>query len=334
MKKFLPLLALPVLVLLATMITSSSQDSADQPALQDAALTQNPPAALAKNSLAQFTSLWRNTGSAEAEKTDPFDMLWVRVITATGQGNTGGDAEDQLRKLVQEQPYYLKKIISLYEKEPSAQVKEIIRNLLSGIRSPEVFALSRQLASSADSEQRIAGLIMLRNLDIYPQEERLLISLSLNNEQAPAVILQALSALKPPAPAASDAPTSSTVVDNIDAKSRHAIISQLQSLTHNTDPAVRSQSVLQLALWDKNESSLSYFSAALNDPAASVRQTAIFALAQSGINADNVKQLLNGVINNAGENAQLKASAQQILEVIAAKQTPPSEVTEQRKTQT
>ena len=316
MKKFLLLLALPVLVLLATMITSSSQDSADQPALQDAALTQNPPAAPAKNSLAQFTSLWRNAGSAEAEKTDPFDMLWARVIAATDQGNTGDDAEDQLRKLLQEQPYYLKRIISLYEKEPSAQIKEIIRNLLSGIRSPEVFTLSRQLASSTDSEQRIAGLVMLRNLDIYPQEERLLISLSLTNEQEPAVILQALSALKPPAPAASDAPASSAAVDNIDAKSRPAIINQLQSLTHNTDPAVRSQSVLQLASWDKSQSGLSYFSAALNDPAASVRQTAIFALAQSGSNADVVKQLLNNVINNASENAQIKASARQVLQAL------------------
>ncbi len=316
MKKFLPLLALPALVLLATMIKSTNQDSADQPALQDTAATQNPPATPAKNSLAQFTSLWRNTGSAEAERIDPFDMLWARVIAATGQGNTGGDAGDQLRKLVQEQPYYLKRIISLYEKEQSAQIKEIIRNLLSGIRSPEVFALSRQLASSADSEQRIAGLLLLRNLDIYPQEERLLISLSLNNEQAPAVILQALSALKPPAPAASDIPASSAAVDNIDAKSRHSIISQLQSLTHNTDPAVRSQSVLQLALWDKNESSLSYFSAALNDPAASVRQTAIFALAQSGINADNVKQLLNSVISSENENAQIKASARQVMQAL------------------
>ncbi|BBB69775.1 hypothetical protein UNDYM_5522 [Undibacterium sp. YM2] len=311
MKKFLPLLALLLLALLAIVFMSPGQDAEGVSSTQ---LAQTPAAKPASNSLAQFTSLWSNAGSPGTEATDTFDQLWARLISPADQNSAGDDTQDQLRKLMQEQPYYLKRIISLYQKEASPQIKETIRNLLSGIRSPEVFALSRQLASSNESEQRIAGLILLRDLNIYPQEERQLIRLSLNNEQQAAVILQALAALKPPTPpAVPDAPA-----NRIDAQTTKDIISQLQSLTRNTDPAVRSLSVLQLAQWDKNDSSLNYFSAALNDPVASVRQTAIFALAQSGTSADAVKQLLDKLISNAGETAQLKASAQQVMDALKA----------------
>ncbi|MFZ6712808.1 HEAT repeat domain-containing protein [Undibacterium sp. TC9W] len=314
MKKSLYLLALPLLVLLAIALMSPGQNSTGVSSTQSADPAQTPAAKPVSNSLAQFTSLWSNAASPGNEATDTFDQLWARLISPADQNSAGDDTQDQLRKLMQEQPYYLKRIISLYQKEPSPQIRETIRNLLSGIRSPEVFALSRQLVSSTESEQRIAGLIMLRDLDIYPQEERELIRLSLNNEQQAAVILQALTALKPPTPEAADIPTD----NGIDIQTRKDIINQLQNLTHNTDPAVRSQSVLQLAQWDKNDSSLSYFSAALNDPVASVRQTAIFALAQSGTNADTVKQLLNKLINNAGETTQLKASAQQVMDALKA----------------
>ncbi|MFZ6641083.1 HEAT repeat domain-containing protein [Undibacterium sp. TC4M20W] len=313
MKKFLPLLALPLLVLLAIVFMSPGQDTAD-----GSNVARVAHAKPVSNSLAQFISLWSNAGNPGTETTDTFDQLWARLISPADQNSAGDDTQDQLRKLMQEQPYYLKRIISLYQKEASPQIREIIRNLLSGIRSPEVFALSRQLASSTESEQRIAGLIMLRDLDIYPQEERHLIRLSLNNEQQPAVILQALAALKPPPPPTLTPPMPDTPVNRIDAQTTKDIISQLQSLTHNADAAVRSQSVLQLAQWDKNDSSLNYFSAALNDPVASVRQTAIFALAQSGTSADAVKQLLDKLISNAGETAQLKASAQQVMDALKA----------------
>lgn len=311
MKKFLYLLALPLLVLLAIALMSPGQNTTGVSSTQSPDPAQTLAAKPVSNSLAQFTSLWSNAASPGTEATDTFDQLWARLISPSDQNSAGDDTQDQLRKLMQEQPYYLKRIISLYQKEPSPQIRETIRNLLSGIRSPEVFALSRQLASSTESEQRIAGLIMLRDLDIYPQEERQLIRLSLNNEQQAAVILQALAALKPPTPAAADVPA-----NRIDAQTTKDIISQLQSLTHNPDAAVRSQSVLQLAQWDKNDSSLNYFSAALNDPVASVRQTAIFALAQSGTSADAVKQLLDKLISNAGETAQLKASAQQVMDAL------------------
>lgn len=326
MKKFLFLLALPAMVLFGSLIMSHDQDRSVPPPTPDAPDTKVQAAmpAPAKNTLTQFTSLWNGAGSPETEKPDPFDQLWARVILPADPNSPGDDAQDQLRKLAQENPYYLKRLLMLHENEKSAHHKEIIRSLLASIRSREVFALSRQLATSADSDQRMAGLVMLRDLNFNPQEERQLIRLSLNNDQQTAVILQALVALKPPAPATSDTPasiSSNGAVNSIDAQTSSAIINQLQSLTHNADPAVRSQSVLQLALWDKKEGSLNYFSVALNDPVASVRQAAIFALAQSGNNADTVKQLLNGVINNASENTAIKTSARQVLDVLTVKQS-------------
>ena len=160
---------------------------------------------------------------------------------------------------------------------------------------------------------------MLGNLNVNLQEERELILLSLNNQQVPAVALQALAALKAPAPAGIDGPPkpANNMLDSADTKTIAAVIRQLQSLTENPDATVRSRSISQLAQWDKNDSSLNYFSTALNDQIPEVRQAAIFAIAQSGTNAETVKQLLTSLVNNASETTIIKTSARQVLERLA-----------------
>ena len=324
MKKFLLLLGLLALASLVSMNWMSLSSNANGSAPVVAANGRSDKAQLATqaaHTLGQFTRLWGDAGSAStsAENADTFDLLWARSLSSAEQLEGKDDIQDQLRQLAQANPRYLKKLVALYDSEISAASRELITNLLASIPSAETLALSRRLASSPDTGQRKAALFMLSNLNINLQEERELILLSLNNQQPPAVALQALTALKAPAPAGIDVTAktgNNSTPDNADAKTTVTVIKQLQSLTENEDAMVRSRSISQLAMWDNKGSSLNYFSAALNDQIPEVRQAAIFAIAQSGTNAETVKQLLNGVINNAGENALIKTMARQVLQVV------------------
>lgn len=324
MKKILLLLSLLALASLISMnwMTLPSDTSSSAPVVAKHGRSDKAPVATqAAHTLAQFTGLWRNTnGITPADKADTFDLLWARALSPADQSEGKNDAQDQLRKLIQENPHYLKKLVALYDSETSAANRELIISLLASIPSAETLALSRRLASSPDAGQRLAALSMLGNLNVNLQEERELILLSLNNQQTPAVTLQALAALKAPAPAGVDAPGKpgdNSLPDKADTKTTAAVIRQLQSLTENPDATVRSRSISQLAQWDKNDSSLNYFSAALNDQIPEVRQAAIFAIAQSGTNAETVKQLLTSLVNNDSENTIIKTSARQVLERLA-----------------
>lgn len=324
MKKILLLLSLLALASLISMnwMTLPSDTASPAPVVAKHGRSNKAPAeSQAAHTLGQFTGLWGNTNStsAPADKADPFDLLWARTLSPADQLEGKEDAQDQLRKLAQENPHYVKKLVALYDSETYAASRELIINLLASIPSAETLALSRRLASSPDSGQRKAALSMLGNLNINLQEERELILLSLNNQQVPAVALQALAALKAPAPAGIDGPPkpANNMLDSADTKTTAAVIRQLQSLTENPDATVRSRSISQLAQWDKNDSSLNYFSTALNDQIPEVRQAAIFAIAQSGTNAETVKQLLTSLVNNASETTTIKTSARQVLERLA-----------------
>lgn len=322
MKKILLLLSLLALASLVSINWMVLPSDGVSPAPVVAAHGRSDKAAVAPqaaHTLGQFTGLWGNTNSTSipADRADPFDLLWVRALSPADQLEGKEDVQDQLRKLAQDNPHYLKKLVALYGSETSAASRELIITLLASIPSAETLALARRLASSPDAGQRKAALSMLGNLNVNLQEERELILLSLNNQQTPAVTLQALAALKAPAPAGIDAPGKPgdhSMPGNADTKTTAAVIRQLQSLTENPDATVRSRSISQLAQWDKNDSSLNYFSAALNDQIPEVRQAAIFALAQSGANADTVKQLLTSLVNSASENTIIKTSARQVLE--------------------
>lgn len=242
------------------------------------------------------------------------DALWARAVSAMGKLNGGDDAQDKLRNLAQTEPQVVKKLIGHYDRETDPKAKELLRSMLSTIESPAVLAFSKRLATSTDAAQRMEGLAMLQNLSIPTQEDRSIIRQSLDKEQTSGVIMQALRALKAPAPLADNAARPGTAPD---AAESAAIIAQLQGLTRNPDTAVRSQSILSLAQWDKSGAQLANLTLALTDQAPEVRQSAIFAIAQSGAQSDNAKSALLAVINNANENKNIRASALQVLETFA-----------------
>ena len=120
-----------------------------------------------------------------------------------------------------------------------------------------------------------------------------------------------LGALKPPT---SVAQNSSNETKTINAAQQAAIVSQLQNLSKNIDPEIRLQSILQLAQWDKADSSQDYWSQALADSSAQVRQAAVIGIAQTDTKSDKVKTALIEMANNLKEHPDTRGSALQALE--------------------
>jgi hypothetical protein len=206
--------------------------------------------------------------------------------------------EEKLRQLAQSDPTVLRNLIQSYDSEPDQGKRETLKAIISSVDKPEVLAFMTRLATSNDVGRRQEGFALLQNAPDSPQV-RSVLKQALANEQTPAVLVQAILALKPAA---------------VDPAEADAIVGQLRGLTQHADPAVRSQSMLQLGQWDKNGVGQDRYAQGLSDPAPQVRQAAIFAIAQSGVRSDSVKAGLIGVINSPNESREVKGSALQALE--------------------
>jgi plasmid stability protein len=257
--------------------------------------------ASSSTSFNQLSNLWGKADSEPAapEKAAIIEDLWKRALTPADKLRPGDDAQDKLRKLAQSDPEVMKNLLGRYGRETDANAKEILRSVLSTIDTPEILAFSKQLATSGDAAQRKDGLAMLQNFSTDSQEVRNILKQTLATEQTPSVLVQALSALKPA---------------TVEPAESEAIVAQLKGLTQNADPAVRGQSVLQLAQWDKTGAAQNNLSQALTDQAPEVRQAAVFAVAQSGIQSDSAKAALINMVTNVNESKDVRGSALQVLE--------------------
>lgn len=211
----------------------------------------------------------------------------------------GAGDEQRLREQALADPVFLRNLIHRYETEPSPEKKDMIRSVLATIPKPEVLAFFSRLASSNDAAQRKEGYTMLQQMGPNSPEMLSVLKQALTNEQSPEALAQAIAALRPMP---------------MDPSESQGIVGQLRTLAHHPDAAVRSQSILQLAQWDKNGQQHDQLAQAMTDPSAEVRQSAIFAIGQSGARDDSLKTALLGIVQNPNENRDVKGSALQVLE--------------------
>lgn len=207
--------------------------------------------------------------------------------------------EQKMRERAQSDSAYLRALIQRFENERNPESREMIKSVLATVQKPEAMALFARMANSSDPNQRKEGYAMLQQIGPDSPEMRNLLKQALSTEQSPELLAQAVAALRPGA---------------VDPGESDAILAQLGNLTQHADPAVRSQSVLQLGQWDKTGANQGRLAQALGDPVPEVRQAAIFAVAQSGARSDALKSALLGIINNNNESKAVKGSALQVLE--------------------
>lgn len=249
---------------------------------------------------AQFGGAWTQAGPVAAAPLAPLppsagvDELWNRALSPQGH-----DAEDRLRKLAQTDPVALRNLLQRYNGAQTPQVLELLKGILSTVQKPEVIAFSTRLAGSMNLAERKYGFELLQSVAPDAPETRALVKRTLSTEQSPEVLVQALATLQSAAAEPEEAAQ---------------MVAQLKLLSQHADPAVRSQSITQLGQWDKKGEGADRMSQALHDPAAEVRQAAIFAIAQTGIRTDAVKDALMGLVSNAQESRDIRGSALQVLE--------------------
>ena len=259
-----------------------------------------PAAAVKAGGMNQFGALWSQSGPDPHLAPQPtVEELWARGKASKDVYQLGADTQTQLREAAQADPAVLRSLIHRFDTERDPKARDMLQAVLSNIQSPEVLAMSTRLATSGDPARRQEGFAMLMQLSPNSPEVRELVKQALQSEQSPAVLSQALAALTP------------TVVAKPEAE---GIVAQLNQLAQHADPSVRSQSILQLAQWDKTGQVEARLSQALQDQTAEVRNAAVAAIGESGIRTDSVKAALMGILGNAAESTQVKDHALHALE--------------------
>lgn len=290
--------------------TDAPANAASHSALQSE-VSDSPDRAASPDPASSFWS----RGQAGDSKTAPvkthksLDILLGQALRASSVPAGSDDPREQLRKLANDDPAVMKQLMQRYDKETNSQLRQLIVSSLTDVEKPEVLAFSKRLALSSDMDQRKDGFSMLQSRSGDSPEIRAIILQGLSGEKTPEAIMLALAALKPPGSDGNN--PSQTDIQPPDAA---AIVAQLQKLSSNADADIRVQSILQLAEWDKSGSSQAQWSQALKDQSPQVRQAAVTAIAQSGIQTEAVKAALLGVANNPEENKDVRGAALQVLE--------------------
>ncbi|CAN5330040.1 hypothetical protein BH11PSE11_BH11PSE11_27080 [soil metagenome] len=249
---------------------------------------------------AQLPNLWTTSGTGQSspETSLTVDELWAKS-TARDKAQFGDEALDSLRQMIQKDPVALQKILHRYGRENDAQNKETLKALLASVQKPEVLAYSVQLAGSDNPAQRQDGFELLKMVSSSSSELRSLVKQAMASEQAPEVLSQAIAALTPTVVAAPEGA---------------AIVAQLGTLAQHKDAGVRSQSIIQLAQWDKSGNVEAKLSQALTDQSPEVRQAAVTAINESGVRSDSMKLALLGVIRSGTEKTVVRDGALHALE--------------------
>lgn len=253
----------------------------------------------------QFADVWTRSGQAPASpdptlsKSATVDELWAKALAPQDQQEPGYAAEDRLRKLAQTDPAALRGLLQRYGSAQTPQARELLKSVLSTVQKPEVISFSTRLATSSNIAERRYGLEMLQSVAPDSPETRALVRRTLATEQSPEVLVQALTTLRSAA---------------VEPEESDLIVAQLKSLSQHADPAVRSQSIMQLGQWDKKGEGEDRLLQALADHAIEVRHAAIFSIAQTGIKSNTAKTALIGLINNTLESKDVRGSALQALE--------------------
>ncbi|MES2316100.1 MAG: HEAT repeat domain-containing protein [Pseudomonadota bacterium] len=253
-----------------------------------------------KAGLSQMATLW-NAAVAE-QATAPkltLDEIWARGKVAKDSHQARMDLQEQLREKAQADPAALRSLIQRFDNERDPKARDMLKAVLSNIQSPDVLALSSRLAASGDPTQRRDAFDILKQLSSNSPEVRELLKHAMATEQAPAVLAQAIAALTPSIVAAGEA---------------DAIVDQLQTLARHSDPAVRSQSVLQLGQWDKSAQAESRLQQALADQSPEVRHAAVMAIGETGIRSDSMKTALFDIARSSRESVPVKDGALHALE--------------------
>jgi hypothetical protein len=189
----------------------------------------------------------------------------------------------RLRALGRSDPAVLRELISRFEAETNAEAKDALRVVLSGLPLPEVVDFAQRLALGNVVQRKDAYELLSSVTDSGKAHSAIL--RALDTEQDPALLSQAVKALRPMI---------------VDPAQTQATVATLSRLTQNTDPLVRGPSLQALAQWDKTGSVAepSVYQA-LIDQQPEIRADAVSALMYSSqLNSERLKTALIDILGS------------------------------------
>jgi hypothetical protein len=242
-----------------------------------AATSETPIQGDSRAALKGYADLWSKGGPNQMP-------LPEKSATRPGTSDKKAELEAQraLRQSALANPAALRVLMHRYETEKDPHNRDMIKSVLSSIKSPEVIDFSKRLAMSGDAGQRKDGLEIIQRMSIDSADVRAVVKQEIATEQSPAVLVQALNALQPSSEESSDT---------------HEVVSQLGKLLDNADSSVRKQSILRLSQWDTTGESADRLAQLSNDQDPEVKKAAVHALAQIKANIATRKMLQSGGVN-------------------------------------
>jgi hypothetical protein len=249
----------------------------DDAPVAPAATSDAPIQGDSRAALKGYADLWSKGGPNQMP-------LPEKSATRPGTSDKKAELEAQhaLRQNALANPAALRVLMHRYETEKDPRNRDMIKSVLSSIKSPEVIDFSKRLAISGDAGQRKDGLEIIQRMSIDSADVRAVVKQEIATEQSPAVLVQALNALQPSSEESSDA---------------HEVVSQLGKLLDNADSSVRKQSILRLSQWDTTGESADRLAQLSNDQDPEVKKAAAHALAQIKANIATRKMLQSGGVN-------------------------------------
>lgn len=234
----------------------------------------------------QYTDLWNASGAIHSSPTEArtVDHLWEEVVRSSHKA--GSTVQAQLRKAAQNDTTALTNLLQKYEKEQDANLRGLLKSTLFGVQKPEVVKVALKLTESSNPLHKIEGFELLGQLPIGERELRQAAMKAVATEDDPLILRSVISALNPKLATPME-------VAQITAK--------LHQLSQHADVDVRRQSIVLLSRWDGSANMESRFEQALSDPSYAVRLTAIWALRDSNLRADNIKYALLNILRSDEE---------------------------------
>ena len=197
-------------------------------------------------------------------------------------------------------PMATRQVLDAFIRSPDSEMGQMLSSVLGLFKDAEIESAAMQLAGSGiNADQRIAGLSLLRRLDIDNQASRQVVVKIIDTETDPEVVNAALYALKP------------TVASKQEAQK---VLHALQRHLSSDDPETRRRSVIAYADWATGASNTQAIVNALYDDSVDVRAGAAFALSRSKHRSESIRDALIAKISDGNEDWTVRDQAWQAVQ--------------------
>lgn len=229
----------------------------------------------------------------------PAESMWTQLAADKDQHRVGSPLHDRLRLAARDDPGAMAFLLARFEREREPSVRQLLKDILGGLDSPQLFAFALRMAASSSPQQKQDGFELLKERGGETAQARALVLQALAIDQDPATVSRAVAALQP----------------TEDVQARAEVASRLRQLgLQHPDADVRAESLLQLHPWGAAADTERTLLQALADPSAAVRQAAIVALSQFPRRPPAARAALQDLASRGGESPAVRASALHLLE--------------------